>query len=177
MLGKSDPNLLQDVLLDFVHGSSFRRIAVIVAVEVKQSVNEIEGALALGIGVVLCGLTQGGIGADEDFAVLKSNDVSGRGIAQKAGVSLRDDGVRHKTDFHLIQFREKGLVPAGMREDERQGARGRIQQALQFQDKRALMVVKFQCRHVPDAAGSSRQRQAQSAPAEAAGRNTSGLLR
>jgi len=97
--------LLEDALLRFGHLRGFGGIVVVPAGEVEEAVDEVEGHFVLEIGSVVGGLTCGGFDADEDFAVVKGDDIRGRRVFQKLAMHARDFGV---VDECGLDFRQRG---------------------------------------------------------------------
>ena len=122
------------------------------AVEVEEAMDEIESAFALRIMRVRGGLTGGGVSADEDFAVLEGDDVGWRGIVHELRVGRADDGVGDEGDFDFLKIREQCGMRTGMFQHQREGLRRHMDEALDVERQRGLMVVEFERGHEGKAA-------------------------
>ena len=126
------------------------------AVQVQQAVNEVERTFALRIVREFSGLTEGSVGADEDFAVLESDDIGGRRIVHKLRVDLRDPDIINEGNLYVLKITEHRRVRAGLREDERQCGGGGLEKAVQVERERGLMIIEFQGGHVAARLASAR---------------------
>ncbi len=123
---------LQNALLQACHFSGFGGGVVVPAGEVEESVDEVEGDLA-GDGLVLSvlgGLAGGGLDADEDLAVMKSDDVGGGGVVQELAMHMGDFGVGDEGDLDGFQLVEHCGAGFGDGKAAGQGGFGQLAEAL-----------------------------------------------
>ena len=165
--------MFENGFLELLHHCRVVRIVIVVAVEVEQSVDDVERALALRIVMMCHRLTDRGISADEDFAVLESDDIRGRGIVHELRVRGADDVVADEGNFHLFKIRQERFVRPGIFDHERQGFRCGMEKSFHIQRQSRLMIVEFQRRHE----SKIFFRGATAASLNAAGRPTTGAER
>lgn len=120
---------------------------VVVAVEVEEAVDEVEGAFAERGVTGFCGGTDGGVGADEDFAVAEGDDVGGGGVVHELGMDGGDGGIVDEGDFDFLQLGEVWPVGSGVGEDVGEGGIRCLEEPLQVEGQGGLVVVEFQSRH------------------------------
>lgn len=76
---------------------------VVPSCEVEEAVDYVEGDFAV-VGVVMGGgLMMGGVETDEDFAVVKGDDIGGGGILEELAVDVGDAGVVDEADFDFFE--------------------------------------------------------------------------
>jgi hypothetical protein len=85
--------------LQRVHSSRLRRCLVIEAVQVQETMQQIEFDFALGCGPKSCAVTLRGLRADKYFAVLKRNDIGRARDFLETLVQIRDFSVRNQKDI------------------------------------------------------------------------------
>ena len=120
---------------------------IFVAIQVEQTVDEIERTLAEGWVGMLGGLTDGGFGADEDFSVLEGDDIRGRGISEEIRVSAGDVGIGDEGDFYFLEVGQLRFVRARVGEDQRERVPGGLEETFHVQRENGLVIVEFQRGH------------------------------
>jgi hypothetical protein len=76
--------------------------------------NDIEGQFLVdGVAELGC-LARGGLGADDDFAMLKGDDVGRPRDVHKALVDVGDDPIRDDGDFDLVELLQGKLTISGI---------------------------------------------------------------
>lgn len=85
---------------------------IVPAREMKETVDEIKGDFICGVEPMEGGLTRGGFKRDEDFPVVKGDDVGGSGVVEKLAVHGGDLGVAQKGDLEIGELGKNILLRA-----------------------------------------------------------------
>jgi len=108
-----DFELPKDAAFRRPHGAALGGRVVVVARDVKQAVDEVEGEFGGGRAAKLAGDDDGAFGADNDFtkavAEVEADDIGGAGVMQKLLVDRGDGGVVHEGD---AEFAKRQTVAA-----------------------------------------------------------------
>jgi hypothetical protein len=107
LLAGSAPN---DFFLDRVHATARHRIPIVKAAEMKQPVDEVETQLVLEQGPESFGVSPGGLDADENLAVLESDDIGRPGDPHEAAMKFGDFAIgdeQHPDFFQVRQARAR----------------------------------------------------------------------
>jgi len=115
--------------------------AIVVAVEVEQAVDDVEGKLVLDGLAVLARVTGGGGGADNDFAVLEGDDIGGAGEIHETPVDASDGAIGKDADLYLVEplKRRARSDPLGFARGQRQ--RGETAQPREINANGPLAIV------------------------------------
>jgi len=96
-----------------VHRVAVGWLRIEVAVEVEEAVDGVEEQFPFHGGSPVAGFAGGGVGAEQELAVLEGDDVGGAGVAQENGVLARDLRVGDQGDFEFFQGPEAGGAGSG----------------------------------------------------------------
>jgi len=115
-------DFLEDFFLGGGHSAGLGGRGVVVAGEVEEAVDDVEGEFAGGVVAEFPGAAGSDGGTDEDFAVGKCDDIGGSGDAEKVAVGLGHGARAEDCDFNGGQGCEPGVV--FFREGKAAGKRG-----------------------------------------------------
>lgn len=126
-----------------MHEIAFQRINVIPTGQMKQAVDEVKGDFSfVGVGVFKS-LACCGIQTDEDFAVVKRDDVCGGGVIEKLGVNVGNGGIADEADFDLLKGCQRSFGKFQLGQAEGQGRGGSFAPEGEMQRLTAMMGVEL----------------------------------
>jgi len=108
------PESVDDRFLCSFHDGARCLVLIIVSCEVKQAVDEISEDFSDRWFSIFTGLSKGGFGADDDFAMVEGDDVCGTFDVHEIAVDLVDHRVIHESHFNRAEEFERGAGFSGM---------------------------------------------------------------
>lgn len=128
---------------------------IIPASEVHEAVDEVETQFLIQGMAMRRPFAGGGVGTDDDLAVMEGDDIRGSGVVKEVGVDLGDGGVAHDGRFDLGQMQQGGIVVFNVLKHEWNGLLQRLEQPDQIAVLRCAALVKTGPRdaHADQAAG------------------------
>jgi hypothetical protein len=106
------------------HGGGFGGVMIVPARKMKETVDKIKGDFICGVEPMEGCLTRGGFKRDEDFPVVKGDDVGGSWVVEKLAVHPGDLEVAQKGDLEFGQQGKNILLRACGGETGRVGVLG-----------------------------------------------------
>jgi len=94
-----------DAFLSPFHASPRRRFVIVKAMEMEQTMNEIEAELMRERGPESSRLASGCFHADEDFAVVKSDNIGWAADSHKAAMELTHSAIGDEEDVNFLHTR------------------------------------------------------------------------
>lgn len=132
---------LEDALLRAAHAGCIAPRMIIIAIQMQESMNDVEGQFAVHTVAVLPGIERGGLCAGHDLAMLKGDDVRGAGDVHETPVHIGDDPVGNDGDLDLVQGAQGKTAVGGMAAASFEGVRGELAQPWQAEAHGALAIV------------------------------------
>jgi hypothetical protein len=106
-------DLAEDSGLGLPHPCGGHGRKIIEAVQMEQSMNRVKGQLLLDWVAVTSGVGLRSVGADNDFAMIKSNDVSRSFDTHEIDVDLRNNGIADDGNDNFGQVPQSVTVVVG----------------------------------------------------------------
>ena len=103
MSGEALQDPAQDRSLGCLHARGGGLGKIVVAVKVKQAVDDVEAQLMFQWLGILQRVTGGGLGADDDFTMLESDDIGRAGDIHEPPMNFGNGPVRHDADLDFVQ--------------------------------------------------------------------------
>lgn len=113
---------------------------VVVAVEVEEAVDEVEGEFVFEREVPGVCFAAGDVGADDDLAVRESDDVGGRGIAEELCVDRGHGGIIDDAAGDGV-FDFDGVIGAGLLEAKGEGGFDEVPEPVEIERNGFLEIV------------------------------------
>lgn len=118
--------MLEDVLLGHCHGCSFVVGFIFPATEMQEAVDEVQGEFLVEAMAVLWGNCGSGVGADQDLAVMKGDDVRGGGIVEEFAMDTGNIGIADQSDLDFLKVQEGRVCMFGLSLAMREGRDGQL---------------------------------------------------